>query len=331
MPNGIELGNEEATPNEMLSDEQRKKIQEENQNNTTSQNEQVVNVEQAEVPTSAPVSETCRKFNVFMIHGTDPGDFVSAGTLNQHPMTWQEKIDTIINNKDIVLSSSTVTNGDENRHFFSPVGVILNEGEITQAWSSDSGSIRRGNGRAYPQRSGDFSKFLKDSINNRDLEWYNELAVERPSIAAIYFQVDTTDKRGYRQTDSIPSMGLKPLFEDAEKRGLKLRLYYHGQFYEPIQVEEELDYFVADDPKEGSGVTTHVLNYPKGENFDVRIPEVKADQDQEPGWLFDEATPFVRPESLDFRNRKGHWEKRKIPMVKLGKKIEVENIYGKSE
>lgn len=287
----------------------------------------------------ARVGEVCLRYNVFIVHGTDPNFVSPTGPLEaQQPIGWKEKIDKLINEASSLSLSCSTINGpnketkDDQSKFWTPIGVILREGAIGAAFSKDAGSMKAADGsRVYAQsdQASAINQRIEEAITHRD-KYYNELLVSDAEIAGIYFIIDSRTENQDRD-QHLPRLGLKPLFDEAQARGVDLFLFYNGAFHRPIIVTQEFDYFIPENPDDSSGLDDVLLQSkmnpddPYSQNY--KVPVI-ADRTigSTPMWLYEDVRLANRDE-IEVFGTKGHWEKRSLQVVRLGDVVKVADIY----
>lgn len=285
--------------------------------------------EQKETLVECPsVSEVCKKYGVYIVHGISP-NFSSEGSQGEQK-TWQEKLDKVLQDKSITLSCSSVKedNSRSYSNFWSPLGVILKEGDIVNAFRKDMGSIRIQEGqRAFGIDQPDIYQAVEKAIYEQTDE-YNEIAITNCEIDKMYFISDAIVFEKELRQD-----GLRNLIDEAERRGMSLALFYGGKLYKIAVAEREFDYFVSDSGTENSGIDSQGLKYESDikmnneTGYQLIVPQLK-NSDEKPQWLYDcygdQSFPgLVRFDLLEFYRNTGHFEKRVIKIVTLGDEIKI--------
>lgn len=163
--------------------------------------------------------------DVLFVHGIllNPDSSFNNSLLRDN-IDWDDKLDILLS-LEPSISTSTISEGDNRSNFWAPQGVILGSGSVIDASRSDIGTqpenIKKRT-RATKSIFKNIDSRIEDSIRNKSR--CNELTVEKPKIAGLYY-VDNEDY-------NVDSLDHDKLFEISKKRNLPVYNFMNGVPYE---------------------------------------------------------------------------------------------------
>src|SRR3989338_1043894 len=136
-----------------------------------------------------PVDKIIRLYDTFFVHSIAPFFVPAENSLLYDTVTWEEKLDIVLALQP-TLSGSTICANETKRHLWAQMGVILNGGNVTNAWFQDHGTKARNlqerdaEGVIYME---DLEQRIARAIRRENNpHWYNEFVIENPEICGFY-------------------------------------------------------------------------------------------------------------------------------------------------
>ena len=252
-------------------------------------------LEQAEPPTpeteagkSYDLKQLCTEKNTLIIHGIQNDFVLNANTMLAKGTSWQTKVDILLGLQP-TISTSTVSSGDKPVNMWSPMGVVLKEGNVIAAAHQDAATKMEGLKRRKTWEVTDIKKDIDRAISARSPKDYNELVVENPEVAAFYVNLDYQ-----RQPKDTMLASNRDILQAAIDRNLPLIGLVQGEPYQ-VQYNPETDRFepvakyerdqvlnsdYAVDPEKRKKLVEKVLDESP---FKVKSPEINYLQGYESG------------------------------------------------
>jgi len=161
------------------------------------------------------VKGVMEKYNVLVVHGI----MASEGSVEMpkhlkfpgRNLEWDQKLENLVINSP-TISASTIQECDSLDNFWSPMGVIINNGKVKFAAPYDFDSTLLDNGERVPYGLGireDFNEPIEEQVGNaitrRARHMHNELIIKDPKLAGFYFLLDprARNRVDYREISEI--------------------------------------------------------------------------------------------------------------------------------
>lgn len=184
------------------------------------------------------VGEIARQYKALVLHGIRASFQPGENSLLRKRVGWRTKLDIALVLQP-TLSTSTVFVGDEasENRFCSRAGIVLSGGEVVAASSRDGGTQAKGlKRRTIPRGMDDFQidqvmRAERTGVGQR--RGYNELAVENPETAYLYYCVD--DIGGQIRPD-LPET--EEVVQASRDYNLPICVLVSGSLYQLPEVDE---------------------------------------------------------------------------------------------
>ncbi len=173
------------------------------------------------------VSDISKRMDAVFIHGIHPTFVPDQNSLLQKEVDWQTKLNVFLAFKPTV-STSTLREGDGVNRMWARQGLILTDGCVVTASSSDSATVARGieDRGVWSFKRKMTDRDISDAVHNRGPRYYNEFVVAQPGIAGFYVCRD--EKRNGMQ-DLAP---IEEIIAECTQRGISIFEIKNGQVWE---------------------------------------------------------------------------------------------------
>lgn len=166
-------------------------------------------VEMMEEEKGRSVMEQAKKHNVFFVSDIVTAEWKPSANnraLNTKELDFEDQLDIILG-LEPTLSVSTLAPDSKNRTFGNgAMGVLLSGGHIVGGETNDAGTVAMGLRSRYIDKRSRTVEAIDKAIGGRyggktENSSYNELVVEQPEVAGIYFKLDAEDIVKYTNED----------------------------------------------------------------------------------------------------------------------------------
>ena len=236
-----DIDGQKANPEEMLTDEQRRK---------ESGEDTAENLEQGK-----DLTETSRKYDCFFVHGIKEtigkqGSGIHNSVVDKE-IDWSDQF-KILSILHPSIPCSTIRTGSQDM-MWSNLGIICNQGEVLPVPSTASTRALSIKKRVpiYENSTEDIDSLVERTIN-KDQSGANEFVVNNPGIAGIYM-----GNQGYNSVE-FKHHELKEL---ADNLGLPVFIIDQSRIHKTTYIEERR--------RNDSGAEYSVYRYVKGEEINL--------------------------------------------------------------
>lgn len=177
------------------------------------------------------VSRVLQEENVTFVHGIHPNFIPEKNSLLERWVDWKTKLRILISCAPSI-STSTLREGDTPANMWARMGVLVTGGSVREARSQDAGTKARGvkERTETPVYKGfedeDPVVRIREAIKNRQRGNINELTVEEPAFAGLYYCRD--EQEHTIQNDRVPE---SEMIVTAEELGMSIFLVEQGVPY----------------------------------------------------------------------------------------------------
>ena len=176
------------------------------------------------------IKDVSKKYNVNFVHSTSKNNCTNPRSEELKQLNG--KVDCIISKIRILvklenikdLSCSSIKSGDNEKCFFGPIGVILEDGIVTYAYPTDGGTYFD-NGKLITIISTiPIDKQIDKAINHKT-NIYNEFQINNPKVRGVYININ--DPRLHLEINNISNF-IQNIFQF----GLPIFAFKNGNFSE---------------------------------------------------------------------------------------------------
>ncbi len=198
--------------------------------------------EYSEIQKNTSLREVADRENCLFLHGTLNYASPTAALENDGILDWVDKMNVVasvpVDIGSFTFDEHTVSQGQ----MFGEIGVVLYDGEITNAKASDQGSTKGSRGRTpyatLEQKAVLAGEIIPRAIHERG-DRYNEFTVRNPNISGIWYNFEPNDFDRKKRLQGLG--GAEKIRSKAESFGVPLYILHQGKAYEPLaEVEGDL-------------------------------------------------------------------------------------------